>query len=183
LAPAPAPPQPVAPPASAPSEPSPVAVAPAAVAEGDTDGDAEKHHKHVHVAPFSNGPVHHGNILHLKMDGLIEAIEGAQQPTGFTVKLPGRKSLEAAAPLAARDARIAAIKVANGSSGAELTVAFRDGVPTYRVTAKGDTLVIALAPPGALEPTPTIAKKDEKGGQSPNHPRHGHGRPAGDESL
>ena len=45
--------------------------------------------------------------------GAIESIEGAQQPTGFTVKIPGRKSLEAAAPLAARDSRIAAIKVTN----------------------------------------------------------------------
>jgi hypothetical protein len=184
----PAAPPPAAPPASAlANESSPAAVVPPTAAEGDADGDAEKlaHHKHLHVAPFSNGPVHHGNILHLKMDGPIEAIEGAQQPTGFTVKLPGRKSLEAAAPLAARDSRIAAIKVANGSAGAELTVAFRDGVPTYRVSAKGDTLVIALAPPGPLEPTstPTIAKKDEKGSQSPSRARHGHGKPAGEESL
>ena len=78
---------------------------PAAVA--DNGGDAtsrSSHKKHAHAAPFGNGPVHHGNILHLKMDGPLEAIEGAQQPTGFTVKLPGRKALEAAGPLAARDA-------------------------------------------------------------------------------
>ncbi len=102
------------------------------------------------------------NVLHLKLDGPIEAIEGAQQPTGFAIKIPGRKSLEAAAPLAARDSRIAAIKVSNDQAGAELTVAFRDGVPNYRVSARGDTLVIALAPAGALDKTAAI--KDGAGG-------------------
>lgn len=171
------------PPASAPP--------PSLASEGDVDSDGEKsaHRKHLHVAPFASGPVHHGNVLRLKMDAPIEAIEGAAQPTGFAVKIPGRKALEAAAPLAARDARIAAIKVSNGAAGAELTVAFKDGVPTYRVSAKGDTLVIALAPPGALESasTPTMAKKDEKGGQSPTHARHSHehanGGKGGDEAL
>jgi hypothetical protein len=122
--------------------------------------------KHVRVAPFGNGPVHHGNILHLKMDGPIESLEGAQQPTGFVVKIPGRKSLEAAGPLAARDARIAAMKVTNESSGAELTVTFRDGVPNYHVSARGETLVIALAQAGALE---TTAKKDDTGGKTAKH--------------
>ena len=61
--------------------------------------------------PFANGPVHHGNILRLKMDGPVEAIEGAQEPTGFLVKVPGRRSLEPASPLAARDGRIQTIKV------------------------------------------------------------------------
>jgi hypothetical protein len=105
----------------------------------------------VHVPPFGNGPVHHGNVLRLKMDGAIELLEGAQQPTGFTVKLPGRRSLEAAAPLAARDTRIAAIKVANDTAGAELTVTFKDGVPNYQVSARGDSLIISLAPVGDLD--------------------------------
>jgi hypothetical protein len=125
------------------------------------------HKKHPRVAPFGNGPVHHGNVLRLKMDDPIEAIEGAQQPMGFVVKIPGRKSLEAAAPLAARDSRIAAIKVANEAAGAELTVAFKDGVPNYQVSAHGDTLVISLAPAGSLEQT--MAKKDEKGGKADKH--------------
>jgi hypothetical protein len=123
----------------------------------------------MHVAPFGNGPVHHGNVLRLKMDSPIESIEGAQQPTGFTVKIPGRKAVEAAAPLAARDSRIAAIKVANEGAGAELSVTFKDGVPNYQVSARGDMLVIALAPVGTLDET--MAKKDEKGGTS-KHAKH-----------
>ncbi len=100
------------------------------------------------------------------MDGPVEAIEGAQQPMGFTVKLPGRKSLEAAGPLAARDSRIAAIKVSNELTGAELNVTFKDGVPNYQVSAKGETLVIALAPVGPLQ---TLAKRDDKGAKSSKH--------------
>jgi hypothetical protein len=139
--------------------------------DGDSSSRGE-HKKHSHVAPFGNGPVHHANVLHLKMDGPVEALEGAQQPTGFTVKIPGRRSLEAAAPLAARDSRIAAIKISNDPAGAELTLAFKDGVPNYQVSAKGDMLAISLAPAGMLDET--VAKKDEKGGKSPKHGKHEH---------
>jgi len=149
---------------------------PAPMAAADEVTDKPESKKHVRVPPFSNGPVHHGNILRLKMDAPLEAIEGAQQPTGFTVKLPGRKSLEAAAPLAARDSRIASIKVSNDSAGAELTVAFKDGVPNYRVSAKGDTLIIALAPPGAIEAADPKAdsKKDDTTTRIAKRAKHGH---------
>jgi PilZ domain len=116
--------------------------------------------KHVKVTPFGNGPVAHGNVLHVRMDGAIDKIEGAQQPTGFTVRIPGRRSLEAAGPLAQRDSRIAAIRVSNDASGAELSLTFKDGVPNYQVRAKGEMLEIALAPIGK-----TVAKKDAHGGQ------------------
>jgi hypothetical protein len=139
--------------------------------DSDESSHAANHKKHARPTPFANGPVHHGNILHLKMDGPIETIEGAQQPTGFTVKIPGHKSLEPAGPLAARDTRIAAIKVSNESSGAELSVTFKDGVPNYQVSARGESLVIALAAPGTLD-TPTAkrddttAKRDDKAGKN-----------------
>ena len=147
------------------------AMEPMASDDDDTDrSDRSEHKKHARVTPFGNGAVHHANTLHLKMDGDIGSIEGAQQPTGFTVKIPGRKSLEAAGPLSARDTRIAAIKVSNESAGAELTVSFKDGVPNYLVSAKGDVLVISLAAPASKgEPDKTIAKKDEKGGKSSKH--------------
>ncbi len=112
-----------------------------------------------HVTPFGNGSVTHGNILHLKMDGPIEKINGASQPTGFSISIPGHKALEPAGPLAARDARIASIKVANDASGADLDVAFKDGVPNYVVRAKGDTLEIVLAPPGTLAQAKATAPK------------------------
>jgi hypothetical protein len=152
--------QPVAPLATAASNEKPNPSVPATATDDGADAERAAK-KHARVTPFSNGPVHHGNVLRLRMDGPIESIEGAQQPTGFDVKVPGRRSLEAAAPLAARDARISTIKVNNEASGALLTLAFKDGVPNYRVSAKGDTLVIALAPMGPLEAT--VAKRDDKG--------------------
>ena len=149
---------------AAPAFPLPVSAAPADSPMGEEPtppmGAAEKKHvKPGKVTPFGNGPVAHGNILHLKMDGPIESIEGAQDPTGFTVHLPGRRAVEAAGPLAARDARIASVKVSNdpGGAGAELTLTFKDGVPHYQVRAKGDMLEIALAPIGK-----SVAKKDGK---------------------
>ncbi len=100
----------------------------------------------------------HGNVLRIKMDGEIEKIEGDGQPTGFTVVIPGRRSLEPAAPLAARDSRIASIRVTNDGSGAELTVAFKDGVPNYLVRAKGEVLEIVLAPTGGLSDAPKVTR-------------------------
>jgi len=152
---------PPAPPPAAPAPPAPAAdPTEGATASNDDTADAPDgkpaHKKHAHATPFGNGPVHHGNVLRLRMDGPIEAIEGAQQPTGFAVKLPGRKAAESAGPLASRDARIAAIKVANEAAGAQLTVAFKDGVPNYQVSAKGDTLLIDLAPAGE-----TVASKTQ----------------------
>jgi hypothetical protein len=108
------------------------------------------HKKPGHVTPFGSGPVAHGNLLHIKMDGTIDKIEGASTPTGFTVVIPSRRSLEAAAPLAARDARIASMRITNEAHGAELAVTFKDGVPNYQVRAKGDTLEIVLAVPGKV---------------------------------
>jgi len=119
-------------------------------ASDDEPADRPAHKKVAHVQPFSNGPVSHGNVLRLKMDGAIEKIEGASSPTGFTVVVPDRRSLEPAGPLASRDGRIASIKVANDGAGAELSLTFKDGVPNYLVRAKGDTLEVVLAPLGSL---------------------------------
>jgi hypothetical protein len=124
------------------------------VATNDVLDDATEsggHARHrARVAPFSNGSVSHGNVLRIKMDGEIEKIEGDGQPAGFSVVIPGRRSLEPAAPLAARDSRIASIRVTNDGTGAELNVAFKDGVPNYLGRAKGDVLEIVLAPTGSL---------------------------------
>jgi hypothetical protein len=100
------------------------------------------------ATPFGNGPVAHGNVLKIKMDGPVFRIQGASQPSGFTVVIPGRKSLDAAGPLASKDPRIAAIRVSNEPAGAELTVTFKDGVPNYQVKAHGDTLEMHLAKSG-----------------------------------
>ena len=135
------------------------------------------------VASFSNGPVSHGNVLRLKMDGAIEKIQGASQATGFTVVIPQRRSLEAAAPLAARDGRIASIKVVNDPTGAELSVTFKDGVPNYVVRAKGETLEIVLAPIGRVAEHPLLADAHNPGDahDAPHKGKHKHAKhPAAD---
>jgi hypothetical protein len=105
------------------------------------------------------------------MDGAIARIQGASQPTGFTVVLPGRKSLDSAGPLAAKDPRIAAIRIANEPAGAELTVTFKDGVPNYAVRAKGDTLEMVLAK--ATGPADKSADaKPSHGTQGKRHKKH-----------
>jgi hypothetical protein len=69
------------------------------------------------------------------------------------------------------------MKVTNGPSGAELTVVFKDGVPTYRVSAHSDTLVIALAVPGPTAEQ-TVASRDEVGGSSPKRGKAGRDKDA-----
>jgi hypothetical protein len=117
-------------------------------------------------SPFGNGPL--GSqpvVMRLKMDGHVEKILGASQPTGFTVVIPKRKSRDPAAPLARADARIAAMRVANEPSGAELSVTFKDGVPNYQVRARGEILEIVVAQPNkarAKAPEAQLKKPTKK---------------------
>lgn len=177
-------PEPPAPPATAPAAPAaPPIVAAAAQPSGpDTspafgadEEEASPPGKKGKPKPFSNGPVAHGTVLKLKMDGPIERLQGAPQPTGFTVVLPNRRSLEAASPLAAKDSRIAGIRIANDGAGAELTLTFKDGVPNYLVRAKGDTLEMVLS----KEKAATAEAKPAKKGHKPagrGKGRKGHGK-------
>ena len=82
------------------------------------------------------------------MDGPVGLHPGRVAALGLHRRLPGRKSLDAAGPLASKDPRIAAIRISNETGGAELSVTFKDGVPNYQVKAHGDTLEMHLAKPG-----------------------------------
>ena len=136
----------------------PLATAAAALGQDPLAGS-----KNGKATPFGNGPVTHGNVLKIKMDGAVTRIQGASQPSGFTVVIPGRKSLDAAGPLASKDPRIAAIRVSNEPAGAELTVTFKDGVPNYQVKAHGDTLEMHLAKSGhAGDKAPEAHAKSHK---------------------
>jgi hypothetical protein len=116
------------------------------------------------ATPFTNGPVGgHPTVIKIKMDGAIDGIQGAPQPTGFTIVIPNRKSVEPTASLADKDPRIAAIRVSNEAGGAEFSVAFKDGVPNYLVRAHGDTLEMVLAhSSGHGEKSEAKAKKRHK---------------------
>jgi hypothetical protein len=146
---------------------------PASVAAPTAAEESEHgHRKPGHVTPFGSGAVTHGNILRIKMDGVIEKIEGASLPTGFTVVVPNRRSLEAAAPLVSRDSRIGSIRVANEAHGAELTVVFKDGVPNYQVRAKGDTLELVLASTGRVVETEAAHELNRPVAKKPHRLTH-----------
>lgn len=100
------------------------------------------------ATPFTNGSVGtHPAVIKIKMDGPIEAIQGAAQPTGFTIVIPNRKSIEPTESLSEKDARISTISVSNEAGGAEFSVTFKDGVPNYIVRSRGDVLEMVLAKP------------------------------------
>lgn len=115
-------------------------------------------------APFVNGRIgSRPSIVKIKMDGPIEAIQGAAQPTGFTVLIPSRKPIEPTSILAEKDPRIASVHVSSDGSGTEFTVSFKDGVPPYMVRANGETLEMVLARPSAHgEKAAANAKKNGK---------------------
>lgn len=97
--------------------------------------------------PFGHGNVTGGKVLKFKMDGNIGRIQGASQPTGFTVVIPQRKSLTSGPSAMKQDKRIALMKVSNDPGGAEMNVTFKDGVPPYLVRANKDVLEVVLGAP------------------------------------
>jgi hypothetical protein len=118
--------------------------------------------------PFGTTTVKKGTRMVLRLDGPIGELRGAQLPNGFVVAVPNRKSLEAAGPLAAKDPRISSAKVVNQPGGAELTIAFKDDVPSYLVRAKGDALEIVLAKGKAVaDKKPSKDKKAPKKNAKP----------------
>ncbi len=118
---------------------------------------------------FARGKLHNPIVMGLRMVGSIKSVHGAPTATGFVVHVKGTHSKEPAAALRKRDPRIASIKVVNTDSGSDLSVQFRDGVPSYAVRAKGATLEIALgrgdskvAKAGKAEPRKSPSKDKTK---------------------
>jgi hypothetical protein len=113
--------------------------------------------------PFTNGPVgSHANVIKIKMDGAIEGIQGATQPTGFTIVTPNRKVADPSISLADKDPRLAGVRVSNETGSAEFTVTFKDGVPNYVVRAHNDTLELVLAHAGTHEKAEANASSGKK---------------------
>jgi hypothetical protein len=137
----------------------------------DDDGNDTPDQKKGKPVPFGHGNVSHGNVIHIKMDGNIERIQGAMQPTGFTVVIPKRKSLTSGGAISKQDKRIGLTKVINDGNGVELNVTFKDGVPPYVVRAKKDILEVVLGKSGAADDK----AGDNKGDAKPE----GDGKPGG----
>ena len=97
------------------------------------------------VEPWGRGKMQTPTIHRLRLDGAGAAIQGAINPTGFTVVIPGRKLMESGAAIEKRDKRIAHVRARNGTSGALISFQFRDGVPSYRVRLRRDFVEILIS--------------------------------------
>jgi len=98
-------------------------------------------------AVFGNPAVRNGTVLRLRMDGPIAAIQGVgARGAAIVMTVPGRHSLDMAAPLAQVDPRIAGAGVMNRANGAELTLRFREPAPPFVARSRGNVLEIVLAP-------------------------------------
>jgi PilZ domain len=125
---------------------------------------------------FGQGNVSGGQILRIKMDGAIGRIQGAAQPTGFTVVIPGRKAQTSGTALQKQDKRFSQVKLSNDGQGLELNVAFKDGVPPYLVRANKDVLEVVLGkgggesePEGDSRASKGHGKKSGKGAHKKSH--------------
>jgi hypothetical protein len=128
--------------------------APSAQPLADGDDDPGPGDGHIQKE-WGQGTVSHPVVLKIKMDGPIETINGASGAMGFTISVPGHRSISSATDLTRKDKRLASVNVVNTSHGAEITVQFKDGVPPYLAKVKGDRLEIALGKEGHSK----IAKK------------------------
>jgi hypothetical protein len=119
-------------------------------AERKGDGDDGKSGKaRGKPSPFGHGKVEHAMVLRIKTDGAISDLHGVRSAAGFTLTMPGRRTLDSGSALAARDSRIASVRVANNAKGSELTFQFKGGVPAYLVSPSGHDLQLSLNRPNA----------------------------------
>jgi hypothetical protein len=115
------------------------------------DGDDGKGKARGKPAPFGHGKVEHAMVLRIKTDGAISDLHGIRSASGFTLTMPGRRTLDNGAALAARDPRIASVRVANNAKGSELTFQFKGGVPAYLVSPNGRDLQLSLGRPDVAQ--------------------------------
>lgn len=124
--------------------------------EGDGKAGKSKSKKPEDVAPWGRGKVTTPVIHRLRLDSPGDALQGAFQPTGFTVVVPSRKVMEQGAGIAKRDPRIARVKTVNTPGGAQITFQFKDGVPAYKARLRRDFVEFLIGAP----------EKPEKAGKS-----------------
>jgi len=90
------------------------------------------------------GQVHDPISLKLTMDGEVAGFSGSEGDTGFTLVVPGRKSVSSASGLARKDKRIESLNVVNYPDRAEVTLHFKGDVPAYAVKSSGNRVSIDI---------------------------------------
>lgn len=118
------------------------------------------------VAPFVRGKVREPTIHRLRLDSPGAALRGSAESTGFSVTVPSRKVMEAAAGIAKRDSRIARIRATNTSAGAQVSVQFKGPVPAYKVRLRKDYVELLISAPGTELASSTGSKSKSTGSKS-----------------
>lgn len=129
-----------------PVDPAPSASAAAQAPPGDDDDSLGDNAGGPILKEWGKGEIGaHPVVLRIKMDGDIERITGAAGAQGFTISVPGHRSVSSVTNLARKDKRLASVNVVNTSRGAEVSVEFKDNVPSYLARVKNDRLEIAIS--------------------------------------
>jgi hypothetical protein len=123
------------------------------------DGEDKSGKAHGKPAPFGHGKVEHAMVLRIKTDGAISDLRGVRSSGGFTLTMPGRRTIDSGSALAARDPRIASVRVANNAKGSELTFQFKGGVPPYLVSPNGHDLQLSLGRPDTSRDAKDVAHR------------------------
>ncbi len=97
------------------------------------------------VPPWGKGKVREPTLYRIKLDAPGEAIRGQSTARGFSVTVPGRKSLESPRGFAKRDSRIARVSANNASEGAKFVWQFNGEVPPYRVRFRKDAIEFLIS--------------------------------------
>ena len=109
------------------------------------------------VAPWGRGKVKEPTIHRLRLDSPGAALRGSAESTGFSVIVPSRKVMEAAAGIAKRDPRIARIRATNTAVGAQVSIQFKGPVPAYKVRLRKDYVEFLISAPGTETASSTSA--------------------------
>ena len=134
-----------------------------AKADADGEGDGEDGKGASPVSKqWGQGEVSSPRVLKIKMDGPIAGISGEETEGGFTIRVPGRKSISSSSGLARKDKRLQAVDVTNHEDAADVMVKFKGDVPSFLAKGKGDVLEIAIGGAGSAEGKKVAAKSGKK---------------------
>lgn len=109
------------------------------------------------VPPWGRGRMREPTVYRIKLDAPGEAIRGSATAKGFSVTVPGRKSLESPKAFAKRDPRIVKVSAANGGDGAKFVWQFSGEAPSYRVRLRRDSVEFLIGAQGTAAATPASA--------------------------
>lgn len=131
-----------------PAEPIPVEKLGAVDDESFDDAPEEPTpRKNSAAKPFQHGRLHLPIIHRIRLDQEGEALAGTRTPTGFSVLVPERKTMENGKVIAKRDDRIVKVETKNTAQGAKITFTFRKTIPPYKVRLKQDFVEFFISAP------------------------------------